>query len=122
MIFSARSNVLTRIHACSVQSPGQLDRFRIVLFVRFLEQTPQMSKQLFPEEAQPIPESLALRYRIFRDPAAAGEFVEILARIDRSVHRFQHPGGWNGERESRLATTIIFPLRARRNDRYIKDR
>lgn len=59
-----------------------------------------MSKQLFPEKAQSIPESLALRYRILRDPAAASEFVKVLARIDRSVHRFQHPSGWNGERES----------------------
>lgn len=81
---------LTDIHAGPVKSPRQLHRLEIGFLIRFLEQNPQILQKFLPEQAQLIPKALTLRNRMFIDPAAAGEVIEILARIHGSVHRAYH--------------------------------
>jgi len=45
---------------------------------------------LFVKRIQPVPLGLAGRYWMRLDPAAAGELVEVIARLHTVVHRVQN--------------------------------
>jgi len=45
---------------------------------------------LFAQQSERVPARLAGRYRMRLDPAAAGEPIEVVARLHRVVHRVQN--------------------------------